>query len=393
MSRLKKEFSDGKGMYEIAGKKQCTGCGACACVCPADCISMVENQEGFSYPVIDKERCIGCGKCRQVCPGEAEDDEKVRAVLAGYSRSPKVRKDSSSGGIFTHLAEEIIRRGGVVFGVEMRGSRAVMCAVEKAEELTRLRGSKYVQGLAGDAYSRAKEYLEEGRWVLFSGTPCQIAGLYAVLNKEYSRLITADFICHGISSPLVLEKYLKEQGQGKEPERISFRDKTEGWKKFSMKVEWEDHTVNRASLEEDLYLQSFLKNLNLRSSCFSCRFRKVHRKSDITLGDLWGAEEIREGWTEDLGYSLVLLQSPKGEALCEKIEKDIVAAPVPLSKVLTHNASMKASPWDEYSRDLFFKMMDRYELKECIRRAEQDGIRKKAGRKLWKIKGFIPSTS
>ncbi len=391
MSGLKGKFSGVDRLYEIADKRSCTGCSACACVCPAACIQMRRDKEGFFYPVIDKKRCINCGKCRTYCPGEPEDDGKVRAVLAGYSHSPRIQRESSSGGVFTHLAEEVLKRDGLVFGVEMQGSRASMCSVEKPEELCRLRGSKYVQSWTGNAYSLAKEYLDKGRWVLFSGTPCQIAGLLATLKKKYSRLITVDFVCHGICSPSVLEKYLMECGNGKNARKISFRDKTEGWKNFSMKIEWEDHTISRTSSQNDPYLQSFLKNLNLRSSCFSCKFRKIHRESDITLGDLWGAEKFVEEWTEDQGYSLILLQSQAGEALWKKIEDQVVSVSVELSQVLLHNASLKASPWDEYSRNLFFKGINKYDLEQCMMRAEKNGFKKKAGRKLWKIKDFIPS--
>ena len=385
MSRLREEYSDDKKLYEIAGKRSCTGCGACVCVCPVGCIQMVENKEGFFYPVIDHTQCIGCKKCYKVCPNEPEDDEDVVAVLAGYSHNRDIRLTSSSGGVFTHLAEEVLKRNGVVFGVAMQKSQAVVCAVENIEEIPKLRGSKYVQSRVGNAYGQVEKYLKEGRLVLFSGTPCQIAGLYRVLKKEYMRLITVDFVCHGISSPQVLEKYLKERGNGKRISEIVFRDKTEGWNKFSMKLKWEDHTVSRESMEEDLYLQSFLKNLNLRSSCFSCKFRKIHRRSDITLGDLWGANEVVNGWTEDLGYSLILIQSKKGKELLESIKEKIVAVPVELSQVMLHNASLTTSPWDEYSRDLFFENLKKYDLQRCISKAETNGIKKKAGRKIWKI--------
>lgn len=385
MNKLKEKYLDDKKLYEIAGKRSCTGCGACVCVCPVGCIQMVENKEGFFYPVIDHTQCIGCKKCYEVCPSEPKDDGNVQTVLAGYSHSRDIRLTSSSGGIFTHLAEEILKRKGIVFGVEMQGSQAAVCAVENIEEISKLKGSKYVQSQVGNTYRQVEKYLKEGRWVLFSGTPCQIAGLYRVLKKEYTHLITVDFVCHGISSPQVLEKYLKERGSGKRISEIVFRDKTEGWNKFSMKLKWEDHTVSRTSMEEDLYLQSFLKNLNLRSSCFSCKFRKIHRKSDITLGDLWGADKIIDGWTEDLGYSLILIQSKKGKELLESIKEKIVAVPVELSQVMLHNASLTTSPWDEYSRDLFFKNLKKYDLQHCISKAEKNGIKKKAGRKIWKI--------
>lgn len=385
MSRLKREYSDTKKLYEIASRRNCTGCGACASACPKQCIHMVENEEGFPYPLIDHKTCINCGICLKNCPAEPDDDKKVQAVLAGHSCDPDIQRTSSSGGIFSHLAEAVLKKNGVVFGVRMEGSRAVTCEIDNTEDIRSLRGSKYVQSHAEEAYSRVSEYLREGRWVLFSGTPCQVAGLYSVLKENYSCLITVDFICHGISSPEVLAKYLKETGGGKEASKISFRDKTEGWKKFSMKVSWADETDSRVPLTEDLYLQSFLKNLNLRPSCFSCKFRKIHRISDITLGDLWGAEKIINEWTEDLGYSLIMLQSEKGTELWNQIKDQIVSVPVELSQVALHNASLQTSPWDEYSRELFFRYLPNHDLKYCITKAEKDGIAKRVGRKLWKI--------
>lgn len=385
LSRLKKELLKDKNLYEIAGKRDCTGCGACIAMCPKGCIRFVENEEGFPYPLIDHTKCISCGACVRNCPTEPDDDKKIKAALAGYSRDPEIQRSSSSGGIFSHLAEAVLKKDGVIFGVAMEGNRAVTCEIEKTKELSYLRGSKYVQSYTEESYKHAAKYLEEGRWVLFSGTPCQIAGLYRVLKKNYSRLITVDFICHGISSPKVLRKYLAETGNGKKVSEISFRDKSSGWKKFSMKVNWTDNTVSCAPMTEDLYLQSFLKNLNLRPSCFSCKFRKIHRISDITLGDLWGAEDINENWTEDMGYSVIILQSVKGTEIWEEIKDQIVYIPVEISQVAMHNSSLTQSPWDEYSRNRFFSYLSKHDLQFCIDKAVKGGISKRIGRKLWKL--------
>lgn len=152
-----------------------------------------------------------------------------------------------------------------------------------------------------------------------------------------------------------------------------------------MKVTWEDGTSSRLSLKEDMYLQSFLKNLNIRSSCFSCKFRKIHRKSDITLGDLWGAEKIIDGWQDDKGYSLIIIQSGKGLQLWQTIQEQIVFVEAELPKIIRYNESMLHSPWDEYSRDIFFKKIDKHSLTYSMKNAEKDGLIKKAGRKIWKI--------
>lgn len=385
MIKLKTNFSGKKKLYEIAEKRNCTGCGACAASCPVGCIEMVVNDEGFYYPEIDHLRCIGCNRCLSCCPKEQEDDKKLQGVFAGYSRNEQTREMSSSGGIFSHLAEQILDRKGVVFGTVMENEYATVRAVEQKKELPKLRGSKYVQSAVGNAYLQAEKFLKDGRWVLFTGTPCQIVGLKNYLRCEYDRLITVDFVCHGISSPRVLKKYLEEMGIGKQVSDIIFRDKTEGWKNFSMKVNWSDGSSRRLSLKTDIYLQSFLRNLNIRSSCFNCKLRMIHRKSDITLGDLWGAEEIIDGWKEDKGYSLIMIQSEKGLRLWETIQDYIVSAQTDLPKVIKHNTSIVNSPWDEYSRDIFFKKIHRHSLADSIKDAEKSGLIKKVGRKIWKI--------
>lgn len=384
MNELKRKYLKSKTLYEIAEKRNCTGCGACVCVCPRQCIHMTENEEGFLYPRIDHDLCINCGLCLKSCPSEPADDKKVQAIRAGYSRDPAIRKESSSGGIFSHLAEAVLKKDGVIFGVKMKDNRAVTCEINQVKDLQSLRGSKYIQSRTEAAYIYAQKRLEEGRWVLFSGTPCQIAGLYRVLKKDYPRLITVDIICHGVSSPIVLDKYLRETGGGKKACRISFRDKENGWEKFCMKVNWEDNTDSCISLSEDLYLQSFLRNLNLRPSCFSCKFRKIHRVSDITLGDLWGVEEIIKEWNDDLGYSLVILQSKEGAELWNEMKEQVISLPIELSQILSHNASLQTSPWDTYSRELFFRYLPHHDLRYCIQKAAKDNIAKKIRRKLWK---------
>ena len=152
-----------------------------------------------------------------------------------------------------------------------------------------------------------------------------------------------------------------------------------------MKVSWADKSVSCVPMTEDIYLQSFLKNLNLRPSCFSCRFRKIHRTNDITLGDLWGSEKIAENWTEDLGYSLIIIQSMRGVEMWNEIKDQVISTPVELSRAMEYNSSLKQSPWDEFSRDLFFKYLPDHDLKYCIDKATKDGPMKRAGRKIWKL--------
>lgn len=226
-------------------RQACCGCGACVQKCPVGCIMMREDREGFLYPEVDKESCVGCKVCEEVCPSVHPKEPRMPLrVYAAKNEDEAVRLQSSSGGIFTALAGKIIDNHGVVFGARFNEEWEVVHGyVETKEGLSVLRGSKYVQSRIGESYKQAEEFLKTGRFVLFSGTPCQIAGLKLFLKKEYANLFTVDFICHGVPSPKVWRKYLckftdnqctMQMGGGISD--IQFRDKTYGWKKFSLSI-------------------------------------------------------------------------------------------------------------------------------------------------------------
>lgn len=242
-------------MINIIDKKNCCGCNACVQHCPKSCITMQEDEEGFLYPIVDQEVCIDCGLCEKVCPVLNQGEErKPLQVYAANNTNEEIRMQSSSGGVFTLLAETIIQEGGVVFGARFNDDWEVIHDYTETQEgLATFRGSKYVQSRIGDSYCQAEQFLKKGRKVLFSGTPCQIAGLNLFLRKEYNNLLTVDFICHGVPSPGVWKSYLEElialQGNRKNSvlshskpiilnsirdiSRIEFRNKRLGWKKYS----------------------------------------------------------------------------------------------------------------------------------------------------------------
>lgn len=371
----------------INKKYHCTGCGVCTNICPQNCIQMETDKEGFLYPYIDKNKCLDCGLCRKICPESYDDQRDIERVYGMYCKNSKVRDRSSSGGIFPVLAERTIRNGGIVFGVKMNREKAVHCWIDSIEDLPLLQGSKYVQSNPEDAYKKARDFLEEGIEVLFTGTPCQIAALYSFLNKRYENLITMDFICHGVSSPKVLELYLKEIIGEDSLKEIQFRNKSNGWKEFSIYIK-SSNNIYLKSMKEDPYLQSFLQNLNIRPSCFFCRFRKVHRISDFTMGDLWENEKIVPEWNDDKGYSVVLVHNRKAEKILETIKEAFCYKDINLNKVIEYNSSLLNSPWDLYSRDLFFKYIKKYSLTKACLLSKKDGIRKKVGRK-WKKLHYI----
>lgn len=297
-------------MIEISDKRNCTGCGACCNICPRESISMIYDYEGFLYPVVSKEYCIECGLCEMSCPQlkPLSGEKRPIQIKAAYNENEDVRINSSSGGIFTLLAEYVLDVGGVVIGASFVNDWNVEhIVIHSKTELKRLRGSKYVQSHTRNIYNLAKSYLFENREVLFSGTPCQISGLKAFLKKEYSNLITVEIICHGVPSTTVFKRYIQEVAKGEIISHINMREKLEGWKKYHI-------TINNytSTWTNDLFLRSFLSNLILRPSCYNCKHKKGRCGSDIALGDFWGVKSCHQELDDDKGLSLVFLNSEKG---------------------------------------------------------------------------------
>jgi len=325
-------------MIEIKDKKDCCGCSACVQKCPKQCISLKEDNEGFLYPEVDKSICIDCGLCEKVCPVLHQcEPRKPLKVYAAKNLDEEIRRQSSSGGVFTLLAEQIIQEGGVVFGARFDENWEVKHDyTETIEGLAAFRGSKYVQSRMGDNYRKAEDFLKQGRKVLFSGTPCQIAGLKRFLRKEYDNLLAIDFVCHGVPSPGVWRQYLKEtvarmcdknsvstdpiSKENAHVESISFRDKSSGWKKYSftltLSTTSRSGAKNTVSLCEvhskNIYMRGFLANLYLRPSCYTCVAKSGKSCSEIAIADFWKIEEIDSSMDDDKGTSLVLIYTQKG---------------------------------------------------------------------------------
>ncbi len=250
---------------------------------------------------------------------------KFPVAYAAVNQNAAVRANSSSGGVFYLLAEYVISRGGVVFGARYNADWEVVHGyAESMDDAAAFMGSKYVQSRIGDAYTQARDFLKQGRLVLFSGTTCQIYGLKAFLGKHYNNLITVDLICHGVPSPKVWREYLQLRSGNRGIKSISFRDKTQGWLVFSLKIDFENGETHRKTLKEDLFMRGFLQDIYLRPSCYQCRFRGEHRNTDITLADLWGCKTIAPDMFDDKGVSLVLVQSETGadiwQAACSAME-------------------------------------------------------------------------
>lgn len=332
-------------MIDIKDQKQCCGCSACVQKCPKHCISIKEDNEGFLYPIVEKDYCIDCGLCEKVCPvlNQGEKRQPIK-VFAAKNKNEEIRLQSSSGGFFTLLAEAIIKEGGVVFGARFDDNWEVRHDyAETIEGLDVFRGSKYLQSRVENSYQKTEVFLKQGRKVLFTGTPCQIAGLKCFLGKEYDNLLTIDFVCHGVPSPGVWRRYLDETivhicennsfssdpflKENVQIESISFRDKSTGWKTYSFSITASATTrsgrrnilSNSEVFSKNTFMKGFLANLYLRPSCYACPAKCGKSGSEITIGDLWGAPSIIGYEDDDRGTSLVIVNKnisyPK-EDLC-----------------------------------------------------------------------------
>lgn len=356
-------------MIDIKNKEKCSGCHACYSVCPTKAIKMVEDEKGFKYPVVDQSKCVNCRLCEKVCPiiNKKIVNNELKAYSC-YNKNDDIRSKSSSGGIFTLLASKILEKNGVVFGASFTNEFMVEhIYVEKEEELYKLRGSKYLQSIIGDSYKQVKKFLEEGRYVLFTGTPCQVEGLMAYLNKKYEKLFTQDIICHGVPSPKVWKRYLEYRKieDAEEPLEINFRNKDNGWKNYNLKFRYKEHEYkNNQSM--DKYMQAFLKNVSLRESCYNCSFKKINRLSDITLADFWGIEKINPEMFDDKGTSLVIVNNEKGKELFKEIQNEVVKEEVNLNEAIKYNPSMITSSKPDKNREEFFENLEKMDFNELV---------------------------
>ena len=335
----------------------CMGCEACANICPNSCIEMKTDSEGFRYPIIDKSKCSGCGQCDSVCPALNVKERpliKLPTALAAVNINWNVRRKSSSGGAFGALAEGFIKRGGIVFGAAFDdGWQIFHTAVESLDELYKLRGAKYVQSKIGDIYRQVKAALENGREVLFSGTPCQIAGLKYFLGlKDYNNLTLIDVECKGVTPPTLWKNYIDRRRCGHSIEHISFFDKQNGADNPLFRIVFKDRGRYLTAQNTDVFMQGYLSGLTLRPSCGDCRFRGLNRLSDLTLADFNGARELVPELFDNRGTSLVLIHSDKGSNLINATQ--LTTKAVELKNVIERNPHLLVSLLVDQRRTEFF---------------------------------------
>lgn len=379
-------------MIEMYKKQDCCGCSACEQICPKQCISMTEDTEGFLYPKVNKNYCVRCGLCEGVCPiihKQTQLDRVDQIAYLAYANNEEMRLSSSSGGIFTILAELVLSDGGVVFGAAFDDDFMVHhIAVDTKEELPKLRGSKYLQSRIENNYAKAKHYLDAGQKVLFSGTACQIAGLKSYLRKEYDNLLTVDVLCHGVPSPKVWKKYLEEQKKmgGTSIKNIFFRNKETGWKEYSVTVEFEDHSKYKNVFMKDAFMRLFLADICLRPSCHNCRFKEFPRLSDITLGDCWGVEAHSPEMDDNKGTSVVIINTQKGNKVKEMICMCCVWKKGALNTFLPVTSDSRKSVSAHPNRCKFFAVLNAGKGIHELLRLIKPTFLVKVQNKVWQIK-------
>lgn len=298
----------------------CYGCGACFNVCPTEAIDMRDNEEGFLEPVIDGDKCISCERCKKVCPSlNVQYSNNPEPDIFAFSAEERILYNSSSGGMFTFLAEYVLNTRGYVVGAAYDSSLMVNhVIIHSADELDKIRRSKYLQSSTGDTFRKTKALLEKGEHVLYSGCPCQIAGLLRFLGKDYDTLYTVDLLCHGVPSPRLFQEHLTNSfGGSADVEAVEFRSR-EGWSTL-FQVKLKNGEVKTSYNDKSVYMKSFLQDINLRTSCFQCQYSKLPRQGDITLGDLWAAGSLNLSFEYRKGVSVVLLNNSKGEVLFQNV--------------------------------------------------------------------------
>ncbi len=339
-------------------KHHCSGCSACLNICPTGAITMKTNSEGYLFPEIDKSKCINCGLCYKKCPSINFDKyETDKPIVYAMMASDEIRKTSSSGGMFSCLAEYMFDKKGVVCGVANNSPfKLEFSFAENMEELEKIKGSKYFQAEVGNTFQTIQNYLDSGRYVLFCACPCQVAGLKNFLGKSYSNLILADVVCHGVPSSEMVEKYASTLTDIKEVECLKFRDKEIYKWSSNIKLTKKSGEVINKEFKESTFYQSFSNNLCMRESCYNCKFAKVPRVGDFTLADYWHISEFNKDINDWYGTSCVLVNNKKAEQIYKEIEPKMKkSALMPFETAIKYNTQLREPIKRNPNRDLFYQ--------------------------------------
>jgi coenzyme F420-reducing hydrogenase beta subunit len=352
-------------MEKVIEQSKCCGCTACMSICPKKAIKMIELDNGFKYPTIDKEKCIDCGMCKKTCPIlNSKNNSSINECYAGYATDDKIKKKTSSGGIFPLIADYIFSKNGIVIGAAFdENKKLIHKATKNKDELEALMGSKYVQSDMCNIFDYIKENIKYNL-ILFVGTPCQVAGLKKFIKKDYNNLICIDLICHGVPSPKLFKKYINElETENGKIINYSFRDKKNGWKKYYNRVTFENKEIIIKAYKNP-YMRLFLSDIALRKSCYKCSFKLGNKYSDITLGDFWGIKNYYPEMYDKNGVSAIIINTKKGKEIYNLINDKIKYKKCTIEEILNGNSSLVKSPNEPKKREEFFKEIDELNIEK-----------------------------
>lgn len=350
--------------FQEGNKEFCCGCRACEQICPTNCIDMKVDEEGFLYPIIDKDKCIKCEMCEKVCPIRDGGYSNINAfkspeVCAAYHKDDEVLYKSTSGGAFTAIAQAFCVENYVIFGAGFDEYQVVRhFYITDKKDLDMFRGSKYVQSDIGYSFNKVKSFLKEGKNVLFTGNPCQVAGLKSFLKKDYENLLCVDFVCHGVPSPKVFEQYKNylEQKYKSKVTSINFRDKNKkNWKLPYMTIYFENGTKVNDVHSDNIFILGFYNSYYIRPVCHNCPFTKTPRVSDITIADFWGIEEISPQFANDKGTSLILINTNKGREVFKNMKQYLTYESADLKQAIRFNPQLCRPSQNNQMRKSFMR--------------------------------------
>ena len=349
---------------------------------------MIEDNEGFKHPEICQDKCINCGLCKRTCPVlNTKENSSLNKCYAAYNKNDKVKKTSSSGGIFDAIARVILKENGIVIGASFNDKMELKhIAIEKLEDLEKLKGSKYLQSDLDNVFSYIKEHISD-RKVLFAGTPCQVAGLRAYLKKNYDNLVCIDLFCHGVPSPKLFSKYIKELENNNDSKvvKYNFRDKKTGWDIYSNTTSFENDNEISELQSNNSYMRLFLSDVALRESCYNCNFKIGNKYSDLTLGDFWGVQKYYPEMYSKNGVSAIIINTEKGKLIFESISNNLKYKECKLEEIEDGNPSLKSSGKCPSKREKFFKDIDNLGIKELSKKYANISMITKLKNKLKKL--------
>lgn len=377
-------------MEKIIDKDKCCGCTACMNICPKHAISMVEDKEGFKHPVIDQDKCIDCGLCKKTCPvlNTNNKESKNKCFIAYNKDKESTLNKASSGNIFELIAKDILKEKGIVIGAAFdENNKLNHIAIDNIKDLDKLKGSKYLQSNLSNIFTYIKENIINKK-ILFVGTPCQVAGLKSFLKKDYDNLICIDLVCHGVPSPKLFNKYIKELEKENNDivTNYNFRDKRTGWDTYSNTITFKNKKEITELQKDNKYMKLFLSDIALRESCYNCNFKLGNKYSDITLGDFWGVNNYYPDMYNKTGVSAIIINTEKGNNIFNNIKDKIIYKECKLEEITNGNPSLKTSGKYPKKRKEFFEELDNKSVEELSKKySRKNNIYMKVLNKIKKI--------